>query len=196
MFHQNLAMFINYFTLKSLFMISARDVLALARTFFNPDGSIDIVTSSVTHDKAPKPDTGGYVRADLKFGGNILTPIDANTTRVTYLLASDPRGLIDILEFLPDACSKMTIVFDPNVWLSSSGSIPGWAVALANTKQPLCVATIRNFIAKNRKKLEAVLPEVFSRLAKEHLSFGEAKLIDKFTVFLSFCSVRQCASAA
>ena len=40
-----------------------------------------------------------------------------------------------------------------------AGSIPNWAVAAANTKQPLCLAAIRTYITKHRAALEKQMPE-------------------------------------
>jgi hypothetical protein len=74
-------------------LITARDVVSARRVIRKPDGSIWYLACSVDHPQAPPPDTGGYVRANLKFDGTIITPIDADSCRVTYLIDSDLRGM-------------------------------------------------------------------------------------------------------
>lgn len=89
---QELGIACTHFKLKAPMFIAPRDLLASGRTLYKPDGAIWIVSSSVEHDKAPAAGSDGYVRAELKFGGTIIEPMPDSTSRVTYLLASDPKG--------------------------------------------------------------------------------------------------------
>ena len=67
----------------------------------------------------------------MQFGGTIIEPIDASSCRVTYTVASDPKG-----------------------------SLPNWVVAIAAIAQPLCVALIRDYMVKNKTRLMPLLPQV------------------------------------
>ncbi len=125
------------FKLKAPMFVSARDLIVSGRTLYKPDGAVWIVSCSVEHDRAPKPGSGGFVRAELKFGGTIIEPLDENSCRVTYTLASDPKG-----------------------------SLPAWVVAIAAVAQPLCIAVVRDHMAKNKAKLMALLPERQARREK------------------------------
>ncbi len=80
--------------LSSSLFVPPRPPRPLSPPHRSPDGSILVISTSIEHPAAIKADTGGFVRATLKFGCTVLSPLDAHSCRVTYLLASDPRGIV------------------------------------------------------------------------------------------------------
>lgn len=88
------------------------------------DGTFVTTATSTTHADVP-PEVDSHVRAELVIDGFWMTPDSANPaiTHVKYIAHLDPKG-----------------------------SIPYWAINLANRKVPTTMATLKNVLAEHLGK--------------------------------------------
>jgi START domain/Integral peroxisomal membrane peroxin len=78
------------------------------------------IFSYTTSVKHPScPEDSSYVRADLIFSALHIRPLNPNSCRVTYSVGVDVKG-----------------------------SLPQWVTDMTNVKQPLCIAAVRDLIAR------------------------------------------------
>jgi hypothetical protein len=109
----------SYSAFAAPFPVSGRDFCNLGRKSIpQPDGSFLSYSRSIQHKNCPA--VKGFVRGTLHFSGLLITPVEGGrASKVIYTLGSDPNG-----------------------------SIPKFLVNAANVAQPLCIATIRNFLQR------------------------------------------------
>jgi len=81
-----------YSVQKGAFLVQDRDVVGVQATYWNEDGSIEVVQTGVPDDGSTPP-VSGKTRATLTVGGWALRP-RGNDTEVTYLLKTNPNGSI------------------------------------------------------------------------------------------------------
>jgi len=81
-----------YSVQKGAFLVQDRDVVGVQGSFWNDDGSIEVVQTGVPDDGTTPP-VSGKTRATLTVGGWALRPRGGDT-EVIYLLKTNPNGSI------------------------------------------------------------------------------------------------------
>lgn len=136
---------VSYSNFKAPAFVWPRDFCVVGRSRLLEDGSELIYSTSCTHPDGPT--AKGHVRGTLLYSAVLLEPVPGNpgACRVTYALASDPNG-----------------------------SIPKSLVNAVSVKQPLCIATIRDFIANKAQLIAQAQREAQEEAAASQIAAAAA----------------------
>lgn len=127
-----------YEALKAPWPVSARDYVLLVRSTKLSDGSIFVYSRSL--DENLVPEEKQFVRANMIYSALHIQPLTSSSCRVTYSLASDPRG-----------------------------SLPKYLINLSNVKQPLCIAAVADLIRRSPRMVHAIKHRIDTEKANEQL---------------------------
>jgi hypothetical protein len=135
---------IKFSQFKAPWPVSKREVLSINRTVKLPNNgeshSQSALLSWATSIEVPEiPVTKGYVRANLKYYGLLVRPLDHSNTRcqVTYLQSSDPLG-----------------------------DLPQKLVNATSSDKALAIQTINQLIEQRNPAIEEAKKEIYEEIAK------------------------------
>lgn len=103
-------------------LIDDNKVMAVVRSYEpkNVDNWADNTSTFSNYEKVLRggfnvpPETSKFVRADIKNGGFLLTPIDENTTNISFLFTIDPK-----MSYLPSSLVNWGMKFVASYALNS-----------------------------------------------------------------------------